>query len=64
MEALRQLLAEKMMDVANIAVAAMIFGQFISGQTFRIGVGVAGVALWIFIYSFSYFYILKEQKRE
>ena len=48
MQARRQLLAEKLMDVANIAVAAMIFGQFVSGQPFRVDVGIAGVALWLF----------------
>jgi len=61
MEARRELLAEKLMDVANIAVAAMIFGQFISGQPFRVSVGIAGVALWIFIYSIAYFRVLRNK---
>jgi len=38
MQARRELLAEKLLDVANVAVAAMIFGQFVSGQPFRIDV--------------------------
>ena len=64
MQARRQLLAEKLMDVANIAVAAMIFGQFVSGQPFRVDVGIAGVALWLFIYSLVYLRILGGEKRE
>ncbi|OFW00054.1 MAG: hypothetical protein A3H28_00875 [Acidobacteria bacterium RIFCSPLOWO2_02_FULL_61_28] len=62
MQARRQLLAEKLMDVANIAVAAMIFGQLISGQPFHIGLGIAGFALWSLIYFAAYFYLLKERE--
>ena len=60
----RELLAEKLLDVANIAVAAMIFGQFVSGQPFRIDVGIIGVALWLFIYAFVYLRILGGERRE
>lgn len=62
MPAQRELLAEKLMDVANIAVAALIFGQFVSGQPFHIGLAVIGVALWAFFYGAAYFYLLKERK--
>ena len=64
MQARRQLLAEKLMDVANIAVAAMIFGQFVSGQPFRFDVGILGVALWLFIYVFVYLRILGGKEGE
>ena len=62
MQPRRELLAEKLMDLANIAVAAMIFGQFISGQPFQIGLGIAGVALWVLFYCTAYFYLLKEKE--
>jgi len=62
MEARRQLLAEKLLDVANIAVAAMIFGQFISDQPFQIGLGIAGFALWLLVYFTVYFHLLKERE--
>ena len=62
MQPRRELLAEKLMDVANIAVAAMIFGQFVSGQPFHIGLGIVGFALWPLIYFAAYFYLLKERK--
>ena len=62
MPARRELLAEKLMDVANIAVAATIFGQFVSGQPFHIGLGIAGFAFWSLIYFAAYFYLLKERE--
>ena len=60
----RELLAEKLLDIANIAVAALIFGQFVSGQPFRIDVGILGVALWLFIYVFVYLRILGGKEGE
>ncbi len=62
MQARRELPAEKLMDVANIAVAAMIFGQFISGQLFHISLGIAGFVLWALIYFAAYFYLLNERE--
>ncbi|MGH9783109.1 MAG: hypothetical protein ACRD88_02895 [Terriglobia bacterium] len=58
----RELLAEKLLDVANIAVAALIFGQFVSGQPFHIGVAAFGVGFWSLIYGAVYFYFLKERE--
>ena len=50
------------MDVANMAVAAMIFGQFVSGQPFRTDWGLAGFALWLLVYFTDYFYLFKERE--
>jgi len=58
----RELLAEKLLDVANIAVAALIFGQFVSGQAFHIGVAAFGVGFWLLIYGAVYFYFLQERE--
>ena len=57
----RELLAEKLLDLANLAVAAMMFGQFVSGQPFRIGVGIIGVSLWVLLFCVAYFYLLRER---
>jgi len=62
MPARREVLAEKLLDVANIAVAATIFGQFVSGQPFRIAAAIAGIGLWLLLYSTAYFYLLKERE--
>jgi len=61
MQPRRELLAEKLLDVANIAVAAMIFGQFVSGQPFDVGAAAFGVGFWLLIYGVVYFYFLKER---
>ena len=42
------------------AIAATIFGQFVSDQPFQIGTGIIGIGLWALIYGVAYFYILKE----
>jgi len=46
--------ADKIGDLANLAVAALIFGQFASGQ-FRLGIAIGGVIFLIlgFLYSNS-----------
>ena len=62
MPARRELLAEKLMDLANIAVAATLFGQFVSGQPFRIAAAITGIGLWLLIYCAAYFYLLKERE--
>jgi hypothetical protein len=38
----RKSLAEKLMDLANIAVAAMVFGQFISDKLIQINIMIFG----------------------
>jgi hypothetical protein len=42
----RALLAQQLSDLANLAVAALVFGQFIRGQFSAKGL-LAGIALWI-----------------
>ncbi len=42
----RRLLADKVLDVANIAAGAMVFGQFLSGQRFSLFLAGLGTATW------------------
>ncbi len=42
----RAVLAEKFGDLANYAVAALVFGQAVGQDSFSFGVGVAGIAAW------------------
>jgi len=42
----RRILAEKFGDLANLAVAALVFGQAIGNDTFSWGVGLIGMAIW------------------
>jgi len=42
----RALLAETLRDVANIAVGAMVFGQFLGAQAFSPWLALLGVVVW------------------
>jgi hypothetical protein len=43
----RAVLADKFPDFANVAVAALVFGQAFSGDPFSSGLALVGVAIWI-----------------
>ncbi len=51
----KKLWAEKVLDLANIAAGAMIFGQIISGQKFSWSIAAIGLALVVAGYITSYF---------
>ena len=42
----RELLADKLLDAANLAVAALFFGQFVTGTPFSFPVALFGGAVW------------------
>jgi hypothetical protein len=42
----REILSEKLGDLANLAVGALVFGQAIGQDTFSLGVAVAGMTIW------------------
>jgi hypothetical protein len=42
----RELLAEKLADAANLALAAMVFGQSLASGQFSVSLAVAGLAVW------------------
>ena len=43
----RAILADKSGDLANYAVAALVFGQAVGQESFSIGVALAGFAVWL-----------------
>ena len=43
----RALFADKLLDLANYAAAALVFGQFVSAQGVSWAVILMGVATWI-----------------
>jgi hypothetical protein len=43
----RELLAEKFADLANFAVAGLIFAQAVGQESFSVVVGLAGIAIWL-----------------
>ena len=42
----REFLAEKLADLANFAVAALVFGQAVGQDLFFVGIAGAGIAIW------------------
>jgi hypothetical protein len=42
-----KLLAEKFADLANFAVAGLVFGQAVGQDTFSPTVGLAGIGIWL-----------------
>ena len=51
----RAVLAEKFGDLANLAVAALVFGQAIGQAAFSLRVGVAGMAIWALFMAGTFF---------
>lgn len=42
----REVILDKLPDLANLVAGALLFGQFLSGQPFSLSVAFAGMALW------------------
>jgi hypothetical protein len=49
----REFLAEKLGDLANLAVGALVFGQAVGQDAFSVGVAAAGIAIWSVFTGFS-----------
>ncbi len=56
----RTMLAEKVLDGANLAAGAMIFGQFVADRHFSFRVAILGLAIWLF-FVFCAIRLSKEQ---
>ena len=48
-ETQRVLLADKVLDLANIAAGGMIFGQFLADGPFSVSLAVWGLAWWLLL---------------
>lgn len=49
----RELLAERFAELANFAVAGLVFGQAVGQETFSAGIALAGMAIWLIFMVFS-----------
>jgi len=49
----RRLLADKLLDAANVAAGALLFGQFLGEAAYSIPLGMLGVAVWLVLVAFS-----------
>ncbi len=43
----RHMLIDKLPDAANVALGALVFGQFLSDAPFSWSVAAVGIALWV-----------------
>lgn len=50
-----QRFVEKLLDTANLAMAGLVFGQFVANQVFSYGIAVLGFAAWIALVRISLF---------
>jgi hypothetical protein len=49
-QAQREMFSKGLIDVANLSLAALVFGQLTAGKVVDIGLMVLGVVFWIIIY--------------
>ena len=49
----RRTLADKLPDMANVAVGAPVFGQFLGDRVFSPALAAMGAALWVCLLVFS-----------
>jgi hypothetical protein len=45
----RAVLVEKVPDVANLAIGALSFGQFLGERPFSFGLAIFGVGMWVIL---------------
>ena len=57
----RRLLAEKMADLANLAAAGTVFGQFVGGQRYSLPVAMFGIVTWIVLTGWALIIALEEK---
>jgi hypothetical protein len=50
----RTIFAEKLGDLANLAAAALVFGQALGEDRFSLGLGFAGIATWALFMATTY----------
>ena len=53
-KARRQMLVDKLPDAANLALAGLLFGQFVGSRPFSLAVAVAGVITWATLGGLAY----------
>ena len=50
----REMLVDKVPDIANLAVAALLFGQFLDNRAFSPGLALFGIGIWMFLIGCAY----------
>lgn len=42
----REMLADKLLDAANLAMGGLVFGQFVTGLSFSVPMALLGIVFW------------------
>ena len=58
----RRMLIDKLPDAANLALGALVFGQFLGERPFSLGTGFLGVGTWALL--LAYAFVLGREKRK
>jgi hypothetical protein len=48
------MLVDKVPDMANLAVAALFFGQFLDNRAFSAALALFGIGIWMFLIGCAY----------
>ena len=57
----RSILVDKVPDTANLAIAGLVFGQFVGGQVFSIATALVGFATWVALLGWTMFLARKDR---
>jgi Na+-transporting methylmalonyl-CoA/oxaloacetate decarboxylase beta subunit len=49
----RAMLVDKLPDVANLAIGALSFGQFLADRPFSLTLGLCGLAIWVVLMAWA-----------
>ena len=58
----REMFSKGLIDLANLGIAALVFGQFVSGHGFDIGVSMLGIAFGLVFYIGAFSMSLERNK--
>ena len=47
----RQMLIDKLPDAANLALGALVFGQFLADRPFSMAAAVLGIVTWVVLFA-------------
>ena len=54
MSKIKSLIASKLMDLGNLGIAALTFGQLVSEKPFSVLTSITGIVLLIWLYAIAY----------
>ena len=50
----RQMLIDKLPDAANLALGALVFGQFLGDRPFSVSIAMLGIGTWMVLFACAF----------